>query len=76
VSKSLELHQYFVENSFEYDEAVQLTLAEGLFDIAESIHALGVNHAITSEGGSMGAIEALAKEVKDGLLLLASVIEK
>lgn len=48
-----------------------LAIAEGLENVARALEGLGTNDAFTS----MGAIELLAKEMRDGLGAIASAIE-
>lgn len=52
-----------------YDD--EQTVAAGLFAIARAIDRIGTGNAATE----MGAIELLAKEVRDGFELIAAAIE-
>lgn len=47
-------------------------IARGLQAVAKAIHALGTNNAAYPEGGQPGAIELLAKEVRDGFAQISN----
>lgn len=61
------LYESFVDT--EPREPVNVPRA--LMEVAEALHALGTNHA---EGGVMGGLELLAKEVRDGSERIADAL--
>lgn len=61
-TKAYNTYESIFDDVSDGDVAAQLTIADALYDIADAIHALGTNRA--GGLGGMGAIELLAKEVK------------
>lgn len=63
------------EDSNETARAIR-RLAKQVGRVADALHALGTNHAVTPSGSSMGAIEVLAVSVKEGFSKVAQSIEE